>query len=223
MATQKQIAANRRNAKKSTGPRSVAGKEKVSQNHLVHGLCGKFQVLANEDQAEYNDLFERFMQAEQPADDIERELVAKMARYTWMSERSIRCQSACYLIQPQTPEQKAADKSGVAVRSDLDVYLRYMTTYDRAYQRAADALAKRRKERLQREIGFERQKRAEAEEQRKAELQPYKVATAIARLALLEARLNRTQSSNRAAHAVSGPANSSVSAPKLLQTDPAAA
>lgn len=38
MATEKQIAANRANAKRSTGPRTVAGKLRSSRNALRHGL-----------------------------------------------------------------------------------------------------------------------------------------------------------------------------------------
>lgn len=38
MASEKQIAANRANAKKSTGPKSPAGKLKSSQNAFRHGL-----------------------------------------------------------------------------------------------------------------------------------------------------------------------------------------
>jgi hypothetical protein len=38
MASERQIAANRRNARKSTGPRSVAGKRRASRNAYRHGL-----------------------------------------------------------------------------------------------------------------------------------------------------------------------------------------
>lgn len=38
MATQKQISANRENAKRSTGPRTRAGKKRSSENSLKHGL-----------------------------------------------------------------------------------------------------------------------------------------------------------------------------------------
>jgi hypothetical protein len=38
MASEKQIAANRRNATKSTGPRSLAGKQRASRNAYRHGL-----------------------------------------------------------------------------------------------------------------------------------------------------------------------------------------
>lgn len=38
MASERQIAANRRNAQKSTGPRSAAGKKRASRNAYRHGL-----------------------------------------------------------------------------------------------------------------------------------------------------------------------------------------
>jgi len=40
MATEKQIAANRANAKRSTGPKTAAGKLKSSRNAYRHGLSG---------------------------------------------------------------------------------------------------------------------------------------------------------------------------------------
>ena len=39
MATEAQIAANRQNALKSTGPSSPEGKAASSQNRLTHGLA----------------------------------------------------------------------------------------------------------------------------------------------------------------------------------------
>jgi hypothetical protein len=179
--SKRQLAANRRNAQKSTGPRSEAGKEKASRNHLTHGLCGQFTVLSCESQAKYDDLFERFLAIEQPADDIERELVAKMARHTWLSERAVRCQEGCFLVQPRSQEDIEKELGGIAVRTDLEVYVRYQAAHDRAYARAASELAKRRAARQKTQNGFEQQKRAQAEEIRKAEFHPHKVAAAAAR------------------------------------------
>ncbi len=41
MASDKQIAANTRNAQKSTGPKTLAGKRKCRRNALRHGLTAE--------------------------------------------------------------------------------------------------------------------------------------------------------------------------------------
>ena len=55
MATQKQIAANRRNARRSTGPRSGVGKGRSGQNAYRHGLSAGVSA-----QAEYAKDIEMF-------------------------------------------------------------------------------------------------------------------------------------------------------------------
>src|SRR5882762_2484391 len=44
MASEKQIAANRANAKRSTGPKTVAGKMSSSRNAFRHGLSAPLQL-----------------------------------------------------------------------------------------------------------------------------------------------------------------------------------
>ena len=45
MATERQIAANRRNARKSTGPRTLEGKARSRLTALQHGLTAQHAVL----------------------------------------------------------------------------------------------------------------------------------------------------------------------------------
>ena len=56
MATFAQFAANRANAQKSTGPRSVEGKAASRFNALKHGLDAQSIVLPGEDPEEYEAL-----------------------------------------------------------------------------------------------------------------------------------------------------------------------
>jgi len=56
MATFKQIAANRRNALKSTGPKTPEGKAIVRLNSLRHGLRARTVVLPGESREEFNQL-----------------------------------------------------------------------------------------------------------------------------------------------------------------------
>jgi hypothetical protein len=49
MISEKQLAANRRNAERSTGARTPAGKARSSLNNLRHGLTGQINILPTED------------------------------------------------------------------------------------------------------------------------------------------------------------------------------
>ena len=51
MPSQKQIVANRQNAKKSTGPTSANGKAAVAMNALQHGLLSQHVCLPDEEEA----------------------------------------------------------------------------------------------------------------------------------------------------------------------------
>jgi hypothetical protein len=48
MATERQIAANRRNARQSTGPRTASGKRRSSQNAYRHGLRSQLSATESE-------------------------------------------------------------------------------------------------------------------------------------------------------------------------------
>ena len=56
MASRKQIQASRLNAKRSTGPQSTEGKQRVAQNRTKDGLAGEHVVLLGEDQSAFDDL-----------------------------------------------------------------------------------------------------------------------------------------------------------------------
>ena len=53
MTSQAKILANRRNAKKSTGPRTKAGKRRAAMNALKHGMTAKLALMQDEDQAAF--------------------------------------------------------------------------------------------------------------------------------------------------------------------------
>jgi len=56
MATKKQIAANRRNAKKCTGPTTPEGKAATSMNNLRHGLRAGTIILPGEKQEDFDEI-----------------------------------------------------------------------------------------------------------------------------------------------------------------------
>ena len=48
MATEAQIKANQENAKKSTGPTSIEGKQRSSMNAMTHGIFANIPILPGE-------------------------------------------------------------------------------------------------------------------------------------------------------------------------------
>ena len=87
MATINQINANRRNAKKSTGPKTQAGKDKVRFNALVHGTRAESTILPGEDKSKFDQLLKGLTAAWMPQDDMERSLVEQIAVNQWKLAR----------------------------------------------------------------------------------------------------------------------------------------
>ena len=83
MATEKQIAANRRNASKSTGPRTPAGKAVSSRNNTRHNLLAKSFVLKSECSDRFEAFVESFYAEYNPSTPTETALVDTMATARW--------------------------------------------------------------------------------------------------------------------------------------------
>ncbi len=216
----RKLAANRENAQKSTGPTSAEGKEKVSQNRTTHGLLGQFRVLTGEHQDRFDALLDQLIEDENPVGIAEIELVKKMAESMWLAQRARRYQEACFVVKPQTGDQLAGNQAEIAVRPELERYLRYQAHHDRAYARASAELLKRRKERRLGEVGFESQQRAEAQEKRRdakenRDVEQHKVAFASAQktLELKEMRLfKETAATAKRMNLVEAPAKEKTAA-----------
>ena len=134
MATQAQIDANRKNAEKSTGPKTPEGKAKSCMNRRSHGFTSSLGFLKFEDCEEFNALLADLTREFQPATPNEQILVEKMAQSQWTSLRATRIQS------------ELIAKYGVAgSQSRLNAMLDYQTASDRAFHRAHKELLKAKK------------------------------------------------------------------------------
>jgi hypothetical protein len=87
MASERQIEANRKNAEKSTGPKTPDGKATSSQNALKTGLDAKSEVLRCESRPEYDLLIAEYYARFQPAIPEERSLVDDLIEAEWLSRR----------------------------------------------------------------------------------------------------------------------------------------
>lgn len=87
MATEAQIKANQANAKRSTGPKSIAGKEVSSRNAISHGLTAKISLLPGEDVGEFEAMKAQLVAEFGPASGLEEQLVGKLASDLWRLRR----------------------------------------------------------------------------------------------------------------------------------------
>ena len=92
--SQARIDANRRNAKKSTGPRTAEGKKRSCLNAVTHGLRAETLVLGDENPQELEDRRAAWRACLQPGDDVERQLVDEAVVFTWFTDRARRAQAA---------------------------------------------------------------------------------------------------------------------------------
>ncbi len=92
----RRIEANRRNALRSTGPKTPEGKRMVRWNALKHGLLAKEVVIGagegEESQAEFENLLAQLRAEWQPEGIREEMLVEKMAVSYWRHRRALRCE-----------------------------------------------------------------------------------------------------------------------------------
>ncbi|MBV9759138.1 MAG: hypothetical protein JO340_01125 [Acidobacteriaceae bacterium] len=152
MSTDAQIAANRANARHSTGPVTDAGKAASCRNNFRHGMAGAFSVLPSEDQDEFDALLCGLRAEHQPATLTESILVQKMAQHYWLSQRAQRLQD---LTMAEDLPAKDQDRQ-------FSLFLRYQTTNDRAFHKSLNDLLKLRAEQRRMEIGFESQRQKQA-------------------------------------------------------------
>jgi hypothetical protein len=90
--SEKQLAANRANARKSTGPRTPQGKARSSMNRLLHGLRSRTVALPNENPRLF-DSFARAMRRDlRPRGPVETVLVEQVVRTAWMLRRAGRAE-----------------------------------------------------------------------------------------------------------------------------------
>jgi hypothetical protein len=87
MTTERQKEANRRNARKSTGPRTAAGKARSSTNALKHGLTSRTVVLADESGEKYEELRRNLYEELDPGSQLESLLVNRLVAVQWRLAR----------------------------------------------------------------------------------------------------------------------------------------
>jgi hypothetical protein len=96
MTSDKQTEANRRNALKSTGPKTPEGKAAIRLNALKHGLLSQEILLPGEDEEALTELGEILTAELQPVGALENLLVARITAAVWRLRRLGRVEAGIF-------------------------------------------------------------------------------------------------------------------------------
>ena len=155
MSTQKQLDANRRNAQKSTGPRTPEGLAAVRLNGLKHGLCAETLVLEGESESDFHTLLDSLYAEHGPATPTEELLVSQLAMAAWRLRRLYNMEGGFFCVQALNLEQtidedyanlSTADRQAIVFLTDskgpytLAKFGRYEARLERSIYRALHEL-----------------------------------------------------------------------------------
>jgi hypothetical protein len=142
MASAAQIRANRENARRSTGPRTEAGKQASRYNALKHGLAAESLVIRGEDPAELDALRAQLRADHSPAGETEAMLVEEIAQCWWRLQRAraqeARAINSSLLMNPFNT-------------ADIAAVMRYVVHAERGWHRALTQLRAVQNDRRKRE------------------------------------------------------------------------
>ena len=118
MATEKQITANRRNAAKSTGPKTFEGKKVARLNAMKHGLQADQVLIPGENPEEFEALLSSLEEYYNPVGPVENVLVERIAYCTWRLRRLSQIEAAIMREQHVEIEEERARSKMWKIRSD---------------------------------------------------------------------------------------------------------
>jgi hypothetical protein len=154
MTTQAQILANRRNAQRSTGPRTAEGKAIAAKNATKHGLFAHGNVVISENQADFDALRDEMLKEMDPVGAMETVLAERIVSLTWRIRRAARMQDELIDVKirreindtrSELSESlitgKPCDKSKYSDKCYDDQVLGYIAMRDFAGSRALERLS----------------------------------------------------------------------------------
>jgi hypothetical protein len=152
MTSEKQAEANRRNALKSTGPKTPKGKAAVRQNALKHGLLSRQVVLPGEDQEAFGELDKYLRDEVQPHGAHENLLVDRIVSGYWRLLRLGRVEAGIFAWVRLEERAERAEREAtqyeklVTLRDFLDPEPELVITDEKKHE---EALERARRMRLE--------------------------------------------------------------------------
>jgi hypothetical protein len=141
MASQKQLAANRLNAQKSTGPRSPQGKARSSMNALKTGIDAGTHIIQHESPSRLEALADEYYDRFHPTTPEQRMLVDTLVDSEWLLRRFRRVEAQLWQQGfPNVTDAIFDVNLAVAFRKTCDEFSRLQRRIDMTHRHYRHAL-----------------------------------------------------------------------------------
>jgi hypothetical protein len=158
MTSEKQIAANRANSKKSTGPKTPESKAVSSMNALRHGLTGQVSLMPDEDREAHDKFCAAIVESLAPVGALEIQLAQSIAEDNWRMNRGRAIETNMFAIgdfeaarfdsgHPQINAAIAAAEAFAAAPNKFQLLSLYLQRTNRDMQKNLDRLTSLQTER----------------------------------------------------------------------------
>ena len=176
------LAANRANAQLSTGPKTEAGKAKVSLNAVKTGLSGRTVLLPTDDVAAYEAMIARFTGRWRPANEEERLLVQSLADIDWRMQRIPVLEYGIYAMGEEQFAEEFTSESDPNIRRSRIQTKTFFTHHKKLLSlQSQDARLRRQREQDEARLReLQRQRQAEESKLRQQQQTPPQEPTAEA-------------------------------------------
>ncbi len=142
MTSEKQVQANRRNALKSTGPKTPEGKAAVRLNANKHSLRSQEVLLPGEDEEALKELDENLRAELQPVGELENQFVDGIVAAHWRLRRVRRVEAGIFAWELYGELAERAEQEARAYKSDALIEMRDALETITDEQKHQEALSK---------------------------------------------------------------------------------
>jgi len=125
MTSPAKLASNKRNAQKSTGPRTDAGKSKAKMNATTHGLRALSPVVPGENEKDWQQFHKDFLEEFMPQGVIETQFADRVASLMWRLRRVPYFEAGMISQKAEKAKIRLARETDAADEAQSKDWLRY--------------------------------------------------------------------------------------------------
>jgi hypothetical protein len=127
--SERQLAANRANARKSTGPKSAAGRLRASANSITHGMTARVVCFPGEDDQVFTERLQGYVDVLQPRNIVESDIIRDIVIAHTRKDRALKYEHVA-IIDKQADQRVEIEQYYQSVGSEAETALAFKALCD---------------------------------------------------------------------------------------------